>query len=133
MGDKGVQTQPATLAESQTSTILTDKVGANLQSLVSSHDHSDLSTLSVLQELDITRSPLLPLDSRLVKPEKLGPHLEQDILVLFVCLDFYLLSELDDGLKVGVVLLGLRGARSRRGKCKWNMTPRYHKIISHRS
>lgn len=43
-------------------------------------------------------------------------HFEKDLIILFSSLGFYLLSELDDRLKLGVVLLGLC---KRKNKIEW--------------
>jgi hypothetical protein len=87
---------------------LTHKVGANLQRLIPPHDHPDLAPTPILQELNIPRSPLLPLDGGLVEPEELGSDFVQDVFVLFGGDDGDLFGELDDGFVVGVVFLGLR-------------------------
>jgi len=63
-------------------------VGANLQSLVSTHDQSCLSVFLVLQQPNITSSTLLPLVGVTDELEELGAHLEGLLLELLVGLDF---------------------------------------------
>lgn len=100
---------------------LTHKVGANLQRLIPPHDHPDLAPTPILQELDIPRTPLLPLDGGLVEPEELGSDFVQDVFILFGGDDGDLFGELDDGFVVGVVLLGLRVIRARdQNWMEWN-------------
>lgn len=77
-------------------------VGANLQSLISSHDQSRLAILLVLQESNITSSALLPLVRLLVELEELCAHLENLLLKLLIGLDLNLLSETDDWLEVDI-------------------------------
>ena len=54
--------------------LLTEMVGADLVCLVSSHDETDVQTVSVLHELHIAHASLLPLWvlSVEVKPKQLG-------------------------------------------------------------
>ena len=88
-------------------------VGADLESLVSSHEQSGLVVLLVLQQLDVTGSTLLPLFGLPVKSEKFGAHLEGLLLQLFVGLDLDLLSQADDWLEVYVGLsLGVLQGRT---------------------
>lgn len=49
----------------------TDMVGADLQSLIPTHNKSDFATLLVLEQSDVTGTTLLPLSSVLVESEKL--------------------------------------------------------------
>ncbi len=77
-------------------------VGANLQSLISSHDQSRLAILLVLQESNITSSALLPLICLLVELEELCAHLENLLLKLLIGLDLNFLSETDDWLEVDI-------------------------------
>jgi hypothetical protein len=77
-------------------------VGANLQSLISSHDQSRLAILLVLQESNITSSALLPLVGLLVELEELCAHLENLLLKLLIGLDLNFLSETDDWLEVDI-------------------------------
>jgi hypothetical protein len=88
--------------------VLTHKVGTNLQRLIPPHDHPNFPPIPILQQLDIPRPPLFPLDGTLVEPEQLGPDLVEDVFVLFGGDDSDLFGELDDGFVMGVVLLGLR-------------------------
>lgn len=77
-------------------------VGANLQSLISSHNQSRLAILLVLQESNITSSALLPLVGLLVELEELCAHLENLLLKLLIGLDLNFLSETDDWLEVDI-------------------------------
>ena len=77
-------------------------VGANLQSLISSHDQSRLAILLVLQESNITSSALLPLVGLLVELEELCAHLENLLLKLLIGLDLNFLSETDNWLEVDI-------------------------------
>lgn len=77
-------------------------VGANLQSLISSHDQSRLAILLVLQESNITSSALLPLVGLLVELEELCAHLENLLLKLLIGLDLNFLSETNDWLEVDI-------------------------------
>ncbi len=77
-------------------------VGANLQSLISSHDQSRLAILLVLQESNITSSALLPLVGLLVELEELCAHLENLLLKLLIGLDLNFFSETDDWLEVDI-------------------------------
>jgi hypothetical protein len=47
-------------------------VSADLEGLLSAHEHADLAALLVLQELDITHAPLLPFAGLLGEAEQLG-------------------------------------------------------------
>ena len=47
-------------------------VSADLEGLLSAHEHADLAGLLVLQELDITHAPLLPFAGLLGEAEQLG-------------------------------------------------------------
>jgi len=47
-------------------------VSANLESLVSPHDETNLSSSLRREDLDLAGSSLLPLGSRLVESEELG-------------------------------------------------------------
>lgn len=51
---------------------LTVVVGADFQSLVSSHDQTSLAVVLVLEQLDITSAALLPLPGILVELEEFG-------------------------------------------------------------
>jgi hypothetical protein len=77
-------------------------VGADLQSLVSSHNQSRLAILLVLQKSNITSPALLPLVGILNKLEELCTHLEGLLLELLVGLDFNFLGKADNGLKVDI-------------------------------
>jgi len=77
-------------------------VGANLQSLVSSHDQSCLAILLVLQQSNVTSSALLPLIGLLVELEELCAHLENLLLELLVGLDLNFLGETDDWFEVNI-------------------------------
>jgi hypothetical protein len=77
-------------------------VGADLQSLISSHDQSRLAVLLVLQESNITSPALLPLIGLLVELEELCAHLENLLLELFVGLDLNFLGETDDGFEMDI-------------------------------
>ena len=77
-------------------------VGADLQSLISSHDQSCLAILLVLQESNVASSTLLPFVGLLVELEELCAHLENLFLKLLVGLDLDLLGETDDGFEVHV-------------------------------
>lgn len=77
-------------------------VGANLQSLISSHDQSRLAILLVLQESNITSSALLPLVGLLVELEELCAHFENLLLKLLIGLDLNFLSETNDWLEVDI-------------------------------
>lgn len=92
-------------------------VGADLESLLTSHHQADLGVLLVLEQSDITSSALLPLASGgggllavllggLDELEQLGAHLEELLLRLLVGLDVDLFGQLDDGLEVDVFALG---------------------------
>jgi hypothetical protein len=78
-------------------------VGANLQSLVSSHNQSGLSVLLVLQKSDVSSSTLLPLVGVAVEFEKLRAHLEDLLLELLIGLDIDLLRETDNRLEVHIL------------------------------
>jgi hypothetical protein len=52
-------------------------VGADLEGLLSAHEHADLAALLVLQELDITHAPLLPFAALLGEAEQLGATAER--------------------------------------------------------
>ena len=77
-------------------------VGADLQSLISSHDQSRLTVLLVLQESYITSPALLPLIGLLVELEELCAHLENLLLELLVGLDLNFLGETDDGFEMDI-------------------------------
>lgn len=47
-------------------------VGTDLQSLIPTHDKSDLASLLVLKQSDVTSTTLLPLSGVLVESEKLS-------------------------------------------------------------
>lgn len=82
-------------------------VGADLEGLVTPHHHTNQLGLLVLQQPQITGTPLLPFVGIRHESEQLGPHLEDDILVLLVGADVDLFSQLDDGLVVRVVVFVL--------------------------
>lgn len=46
-------------------------VGADLQSLIPTHDKSDFASLLVLEQSDVTGTAFLPLSNVLVESEKL--------------------------------------------------------------
>jgi len=77
-------------------------VGADLQSLISSHDQSRLAVLLVLQESNITGPALLPLIGLLVELEELCAHLENLLLELLVSLNLNFLGETDDWFEVDI-------------------------------
>jgi hypothetical protein len=83
-------------------------VGADLECLVSAHDKASLAVLLVLQQPDVTGTPLLPLPRLAVKLEQLGAHLESLLLKLLVGLGVDLLGEVNDRRKVDIGLLVLR-------------------------
>jgi hypothetical protein len=78
-------------------------VGADLQSLISSHNQSRLSILLVLQQPNIASSTLLPFVGFANKLEELCPHLERLLLEFFVCLNIDFLREADDWLEVNIL------------------------------
>lgn len=78
-------------------------VGADLQSLVSSHNQSGLSVLLVLQESDITSTTLLPLLSILDELEELSAHLEGLLLEFLVGLNIDFLGQSNNWLEVNVL------------------------------
>jgi hypothetical protein len=82
-------------------------VGTDLQSLITPHHNPDQLGLLVLQQPQITRTPLLPLVGIRHESEQLGTHLEDDILVLLVGADVDFFGQLDDGLVVRVVVFFL--------------------------
>ena len=77
-------------------------VGADLQSLISSHNQSCLAILLVLQESNIASSTLLPFIGLLVELEELCAHLENLLLKLLVGLDLDFLGETDDWFEMDV-------------------------------
>ena len=77
-------------------------VGANLQSLISSHDQSRLAILLVLQESNITSPTLLPFIGILVELEELCAHLENLLLKLLIGLNLNFLGETNDWLEVDI-------------------------------
>lgn len=77
-------------------------VGADLQSLISSHNQSCLAVLLVLQQSDITSSTLLPLVGLTNELEELGAHLEGLLLELLIGLDVDFLSKANDGFEVNI-------------------------------
>ncbi len=85
---------------------LTVVVGADLQSLVSSHNQSCLSILLVLQESNITGTTLLPLVGLANKLEELCAHLECLLLELLVGLNLNFLGQANDWLEVNILGLG---------------------------
>lgn len=81
-------------------------VGADLQSLIPTHDQTGLLVLLVLQQTHITGTTLLPLLALTVKLEQLGAHLEHLLLKLLVGLGLHLLGQANDGLEVNFRGLG---------------------------
>ena len=81
-------------------------VGADLQSLVATHDQAGLAVLLVLQKADVASSTLLPLLRVLLEDEKLGAHLEELLLSLLVRLGLDLLGQADHRLEVDILRLG---------------------------
>lgn len=77
-------------------------VGANFQSLVSSHNQARSLVLLVLQESDFTSSTLFPLLALSIELEQLGTHLEALLLEFLICLGLNLLSQADNGLEIDV-------------------------------
>lgn len=75
-------------------------VRADLQCLVSAHDQTYFLGLLVLEYTDVTRTPLLPFGGILSEPEQLCSDLEEDFLVLLVCLCLDRLCELNNRLEV---------------------------------
>lgn len=78
-------------------------VGADLQSLISSHNQSRLAVLLVLQESNVPSSTFLPLVGLAHELEELCPHLEGLLLELLVGLGVDFLGQADDGLEVDVL------------------------------
>lgn len=76
----------------------------------------------MLEKTHVSGTALLPLLGVLVESEELGTHLESDLLIFFVGLDFDLVFELDNGFKVRVVL-GLLGGGSCTGLLGLNSCP----------
>jgi len=81
-------------------------VGADLQSLISSHNQSRLAILLVLQQPNITSSTLLPLVGLTNELEEFCAHLESLLLELLVCLNIDFLGEADDWLEMNILGLG---------------------------
>jgi hypothetical protein len=77
-------------------------IGADLQSLISSHNQSCLAILLVLQQSNITSPTLLPFIGILVELEELCAHLENLLLKLLVGLNLNFLGETDDWLEVDI-------------------------------
>jgi hypothetical protein len=122
-------------------------VSAHLQSLVASHNKTNLLRLLVLQQPCITRPALLPFVPFRTEPEELctprqgkkekdcqrgatkketrigreaNIQLEDYSLVLFVGLCYNLFCELDDGFKVRVVLFVGLGQTQSMANCMTN-------------
>lgn len=71
---------------------LTVVIGADLESLISTHNQSGLHVLLVLQESDITSTTLLPLIGLAGELEQLSTHVEDLLLEFLIGLDINLLS-----------------------------------------
>ena len=80
-------------------------VGADLESLVATHNQSRLAVLAVLEQSNVAGASLLPLAGVAVEFEQLGAHLESLLFALLVCLCLDLLGQVDNGLEVDVGLL----------------------------
>ena len=73
--------------------ISTQVITDNFHRLLLAHEHADHAVLAVLQEFDLADAAFDPLllaaafvEQRLGKSEQLGPNLEIDVLVFFMCL-----------------------------------------------
>jgi len=99
-------------------------VRTDFESLITPHHKTNLLGFLVLEQTNIACSSFLPLrrcgleteelstprpDLRVIaeKRKKENAHFEQDLLILLVGLCFYLLSELDNGFKMGFGFLFL--------------------------
>lgn len=80
-------------------------VGADLESLVSSHDQSCLAILFVPEQSNISSASFLPFFRLAIKLEQLGPHFESLLLGLFVGLCVHFLGQSNDGFKLDVDFL----------------------------
>lgn len=57
-------------------------VGTDLQSLIPTHDKSDLASLLVFKQSDVTSTTLLPLSGVLVESEKLRSPVHAIALIM---------------------------------------------------
>lgn len=82
-------------------------IGANLKSLVPSHNQACLAILLVLQKSDITSTPLFPLPRVAIELEEFGTHLKGLFFRLLIGCGVNFLGEVYYGLefRVGFVLL----------------------------
>lgn len=71
-------------------------VGANFESLVSSHNQSSFAVLFVLEQTDVTGASLFPFSRVPVELEEFGSHLENLLFSFFVSLGLDLLGQMYD-------------------------------------
>jgi hypothetical protein len=77
-------------------------IGADLESLITTHDESSLEILFVLEESNIASTTFFPFAAIAVELEELGPHLEDLLLRFFVGLGLDLLGKVHNGFEVDV-------------------------------
>ena len=90
------------IAKAWTAKVHTVVVRANLERLVPPHDQPSLLVFAVLEQPNIARATLFPLPALAVESEKLGTHLEDLLLLLFIGLDINLLCKANDRLEMHV-------------------------------
>lgn len=78
-------------------------VGADLESLISTHNQSSLLVLLMLQKSNIASTTLLPLIRIAGELEQLSTHVEDLLLEFLICLGLNFLCQMNDRLEVNIL------------------------------
>ncbi len=96
----------------------TPMISADLQGFISPHDKSCIA-IPGLEQLHISRTPLLPLPALAIESEQLRPHLEGLFHILFVGLYIYFLQVIHHRLEFSIRVEVLCTAVSKCLLCGW--------------